>query len=251
MLSRLRFLFLFLFFPAGLAALTGDPLDPFAYEPGVANPLGPYLLQDGLKGPLMLIALNEKGQIVETSRIRYDEKGRIQSESFYDDRNNFTGEIRYTFEKGVPVKEEYFDAKGESVSTKTRQYMKGRVSRIDVHNGKTLQLVRSYSYTRDRIAVRETVDRISDVFHITLDEKGRPMKMELADEERKPLQQISYSYDEKGRLKERIKTLPDSAFRCLYEYDETGRLYQYIYFDKKGKDWIKTKTIRLIYPDRV
>lgn len=251
MISRLRLFFILLLSPVGLLALSGEPLDPFAYEPGVANPLGPYLMQDGLKGPLMLIAMNEKGQIVETSRIRYDEKGRIQSESFYDDRNNFTGEIRYTFEKGLPVKEEFINAKAESVSTKTRQYMQGRVSRIDVHNGKALQFVRSYTYARDKIAVRETVDKNSDVFHIALDAKGRPTKMELADEQRKPLQQISYSYDEKDRLKERIKTLPDSAFRCVYEYDETGRLHQYVYFDKKGDDWVKTKTIRLIYPDRV
>ncbi len=251
MTVRLR-LFLILFFsPAALLALAKEPFDPFSYEPGITNPLSPYLMQDGLKGPLMLIAMDEKGKVLETSRIRYNENGRIVSESFYNQKNTFTGEIRYTYKDGLPVKEEYFDAAGKAFSAKTRQYFKGRVSRIDVHKGDELQFVRSYAYTRDKIAVRETIDKSSDVFHIFLDDRGRPIKMELADEQRKPLQQITYSYDKDGRLKERTKILPDSAYLCRYDYDENGRLYQYTYFDKKGKEWIKTRTIRLIYADRV
>ncbi|MBW7858274.1 MAG: hypothetical protein H3C43_08280 [Leptonema sp. (in: Bacteria)] len=246
-----RLWLLSLILPISVLAVTGEPLDPFSYEPGVANPLSPYLTNDGLKGPLMLIALNPKGEITQTSRIRYDNNGRIQSETFYDDKNNLVGEIKYTFEKGLVTKEEYFDEKGNSVTAKTRVYFQGKLQQLKVHENKTLKFTRGYRYTKDRISVSETIDKQSDVFHIQLDSKGRPTSLELADEQKKPLQKIEYKYGKDDQLIERIKTLPDAAFKCAYEYDDSGRLYQYVYYDKKGTDWIKTKTIRLVYPDRI
>lgn len=242
---------LMLVLPFSMFAVTGQPLDQFSYEPGVANPLSPYLMNDGLKGPLMLIAINPKGEITQSSRIRYNDAGRIQSETFYDDKNNVIGEIKYTFEKGLVNKEEYFDHQGNSVTAKTRVYFQGKLQQLKVHENKTLKFTRGYRYTNDRISVSETIDKQSDVFHILLDSKSRPTSLELVDEQRKSLQKIEYKYNKEGQLIERIKTLPDAAFKCAYEYDESGRLYQYVYYDKNGAEWIKTKTIRLVYPDRI
>lgn len=237
--------------PATTVALNRDLPDLFSYEPGVATPLGPYLMQDGLKGPLLILALNEKGEVIQTSRLRYDNNGRLQAETFYDNRNNALGEIRYTFEKGLPVREEYFDAKGGLLSSKARTYFQNRVSRIDVTEGAAIKFSRSYTYAKNIITVRETVEKTSDVFHITLDDHGRPVAQELADPGKKTLQKVSYEYDSSGRIKERIRTVEDAASRCAYEYDETGRLHQYVYYERMAKDWKKTKIIRLIYPDRV
>jgi YD repeat-containing protein len=248
---RLTILALAFILPASLTAFNRDVPEPFAYEPAVATPLGPYLMRDGLKGPLLILALNEKNEITQTSRLKYDDRGRLLVEAFFDNRNNPTGEVRYTHEKGLPTREDYFDSKGELVSSKIRTYQQNQLIRIAVEEKKVIKFLRSYSYSKDRISIRESIDKTYDVFQIALDGKGRPVSMELIDLQKKPLQTIEYKYDTDGRLKERLRTMQDSASRCQYEYDETGRLYQYIYFDRSTSDWKKTRTIRLIYADRV
>lgn len=237
--------------PATLWPINRDAPDAFAYEPAAATPLGPYLMRDGLKGPVQVLALNAKGETTQTSRLKYDERGRLISESFFDSQNRPAGEIRYTFKDGLPVREDSYDQKGELVSSKIRSYQQGKLAGIVVTEHKVVKLQRSYSYSRDRISIRESVEKNADQFYILLDEKGRPTSMELLDQEKKPLQTIEYKYDAQGRLQERLRTMTDAVSRCQYEYDEQGRLSQYVYADKGPSDWKVSRTIRLVYASQI
>lgn len=237
--------------PTAVWPVNRDALDPFAYEPGVATPLGPYLMRDGLKGPVQVLALNAKGEIIQTSRLTYDERGRLLTEAFFDPQNAAGGEIRYVFKNGLPVREDSYNQKGELLSSKVRTYQQGQLIQVVVEEKKLIKFQRSYAYARDRISIRESADKNTDVFQVTLDAGQRPVSMALLDQDKKPVQTIEYRYDARGRLQERLRTMTDSVSRCQYEYDEQGRLSQYIYADRGPSDWKVSRTIRLIYADRI
>jgi hypothetical protein len=222
------------------------------YEPGIFNPLGPTLLygdSDIRKRPYMLIALNEKNQILEKSLLQYDNQGRLIGEKIFDVKNRYKGEIQYIYnENGKIIEEKYNNENGNLIAKKVRHYNNNVLVQIDFYDRDEYIFSRKYIYEKDRIIGREFQKGASDPFIIKL-KNGLIESIEFK-EKNNTLMEIKYQY-KNNHLVERIKQIGEAKFRCEYKYDQENRLQEYIYYDFIKNSWKKSKIIQFVYADQV
>lgn len=249
------------------STIGSNELDP--YESFLVHPLAPYFMQSGLAGPLMRVAMDEKGQ-VEFTRIHYDEAGFISTEYFYDRESKLQSEIQYTFEKGQLVKIQEFDERRRLQSTVERIYRDGHLATV-VKTGEGGYYTLHYSYFPKRTVVvmndSSTAQTVIEHIAIEFDMTGKPTSVRVTDKDGKLVIAINYAYDENGRLRERVKlvlartdtawmptnegklnpelkTFPAWTEQWIYVYDENSRLSGYIV---GRSDRTERITVRLIY----
>ena len=246
------FLSLFVLFPTNFLYSLEKTSGFDLYEPGIFNPLGPTLLygnSDIQRRPYMLMALNEKNEIIEKSLLQYNKDGRLIAEKIFDSKNQLKGEVLYKYdEKGNVVEETYKDFSGNILAKKIRHYRNNVLDQIDVYDANELVFSRRYKYEKNQITGREIQKGISEPFVIKL-KNGLIESVEFREKNTK-LMEIKYRYLQ-DKLVERIKTTGDAQSKCEYIYDNNNRLKEYIYYDFIRSKWIKTKTIQFVYADQV
>ncbi|MFN3604135.1 MAG: hypothetical protein ACK4UJ_05465 [Leptonema sp. (in: bacteria)] len=222
------------------------------YEPGTFNPLGPTLLygdQDKNKRPYMLIAYNEKEQILEKSLLQYSKEGKLIAEKIFNSRNEFTGEIHYLYDaNGKVIQEIYYDNQKNQISLKKREYKNDRLVGIQFYDKDRLIFTRKYTYENNRIIGREFAKEFSEPFVIYI-KNGLIESLEFK-EKSKTLMQIKSIY-EGSKLIQRNKESLDSRSKCIYEYDPSARLTKYMYYDWIRNQWKKSKSIQVVYADQI
>lgn len=244
---------IYLFFLNPILSLEKEKILGFdLYEPGIFNPLGPTLLygdSDLKKRPYMLIAINEKGQIVEKSLLQYSKEGKLIAEKIFNSKNEQTGEIQYVYDSlGKVIKEIYLDNNKNLISYKKREYYQDKLISIQFYDKENLTFTRKYNYENTKITGREYGKDFSEPFFINLS-KGLVQSLEFK-EKNKTLMKIEYIY-EGNRLIQRKKESLESKSKCIYEYDSSSRLKSYTYYDFIRNEWKKTKTIQFIYADQI
>ncbi len=222
------------------------------YEPGTFNPLGPTLLYGDPninKRPYMLIALNEKDQILEKSLLQYSPDGKLIAEKIFNDKNELKGEIQYFYDSNSKVtREVYFDHLKNPISLKVREYYKENLVNIKFYKNDQLILTRKYQYEKNKITGKEFSNNYIEPFIIKL-KNGLVESLEFK-ENNVTLMKIEYIYKD-NRLVQRNKTSLESQSKCVYEYDSLSRLKQFTYYDKFRNEWKKIKTIQLVYADQI
>ncbi len=245
----MKILIFFLFLKNIFSLETSAAFD--LYEPGIFHPLGPTLLygnSDIRKRPYMVLAINEKDQIVEKSLLQYDNQGRLIAEKIFNPNNQFKGEIQYIYNNNKIIEERYTDSNLNVFAKKIRKYIKEELVQIDFYDNENLQFSRTYKYNRNLIIGREFQKGFSDPFIIKL-KNGLIESVEFKDKNN-TLMVIHYKY-EGSKLIERNKLVGEVQSRCSYFYDSENRLKEYVYFDLIRKQWKKTKTIRFVYADQI
>lgn len=222
------------------------------YEPGVFNPLGPTLLFGDVnikKRPYMLIALNNKGDILERSLLQYDATGKLIAEKILSAHNHYKGEIKYIYDKNNNViEEQYFDYQNNLISKKVRIYKNNQLVQIDFYQSEELIFSRVYKYEKNQVIGREFQKSFSDPFIIKFND-GLISSIEFKDKN-SVLMKIEYKYQDKNLI-ERLKESGEVKSRCLYTYDEQNRLQEYTYYDYIRNDWKKYKSIKFVYADQI
>ncbi len=222
------------------------------YEPGVFNPLGPTLLYGDAnikKRPYMLIALNDKGVVLERSLLQYDASGKLIGEKIFSSNNHSKGEIKYIYDKNNNViEEQYFDHQNNLISKKVRIYRNNQLVQIDFFQGEEMIFSRIYKYERNQVIGRELQKSYTDPFIIKFRD-GLISTIEFKDKN-KVLMKIEYKYNN-NNLIERKKESGEVKSKCLYTYDEQNRLIEYTYYDFIRNDWKKYKSIKFVYADQI
>lgn len=246
------FLTMIVFFSTSFIYSLEKPSGFDLYEPGIFNPLGPTLLygnSDIQRRPYMLMALNEKNEIVEKSLLQYNKDGRLIAEKIFDAKNQFKGEVLYKYDdKGNVIEETYKDFNGNIIAKKVRHFRNNVLDQIDVYDANELVFSRKYKYEKNQIIGRENQKGISEPFVIKL-KNGLIESVEFK-EKNTTLMEIKYKYQQ-DKLVERIKTTGDAQSKCEYIYDNNNRLKEYIFSDFIRSKWIKTKTIQFVYADQI
>ena len=218
-----------------------------AYNPARWSPLAPYIMQDGLKGPQSIVALDENSKVTEKAELKYDGRGRLVQETFYSASGEQKGKTIYQYEAGRPVAQKLFNARDKLISSEIRDYQKDNLKSITYLDGQgNSVLLHSFSYSPGQISAVEVAEDNKDSISIELN--GRNItRVEFRSTTGENLGTIDFKYNKEGRLVERLRSAPAGQERCRHIYDAQGRLKEYIYEIKSGSNWILSRKLQLNY----
>ncbi len=225
------------------------------YEPGIFNPLSNVLIngvKDFSSRPYMIIAYDNKNQILEKSLIHYTKEGKIQSETILDGNNKLKGTIQYHYDdKGNIIREEYFDNQNQNLATKKRFFdSKNQVIKIEFYDRNQIAFIRQYQYDKNQIKGIEQAGNLKDYFLIKL-HQNRIQEIEFYLENKQVRTRIIHIYNENRKIKERIKFNGESKSICEYEYDSQNRIKRFTFSDMIRNKRVVYKTVELVYADQL
>lgn len=220
-----------------------------SYNPARWSPLAPYIMQDGLTGPSTIIATDDKGAETEKAVMKYDQRGRLVEEVFYDASGSNKGKSVYEYEAGRPITQKLYNNKGELISSEVREYYQDRLKSIAYMDEKGERaLLHSFKYSPGQITGVEVSSDTRDAIAIELNGRNITQVMFTASTG-ETLANISFKYDKTGKLVERLRSSPSGTERCRHIYNAKGQLSEYIYEIKSGDSWILSRKLKLSYPE--
>lgn len=217
------------------------------YNPARWSPLAPYIMRDGLTGPDTILAYDGKDNLTEKATLKYDARGRLIEEVFYNAQGDRQGKNVYEYEAGNPVVQKLLGKDDKLLSSEVRSYHKGQLQSISYMDEKGNQVLsHAFRYAPNTIRGVEKSSDTQDAFVLELkDNKIQSIRFTSSTGE--ALANIEFKYDAQGRLSERLRKSPAAVERCIHKYDAQGRLIQYVYEVQSGTNWVQTRKIELKY----
>ncbi len=239
---------LLLLFPASLAA----------YQPTRWSPMNLYVENAVPNGPQAIEVLDAQGVLLARAEYSYTAKGQLHRERYRDADGKLQGDTVYKYGNYGIVEEKLFNSSGKLLSRV--QFLYDAKKRLESMHllGATdeVKMVQRYRYENGRLigGVEENGER-REYFRFQY-EKERLTALIIRDERQKRIAKISYRYNRKGQLHERIRLHDRQVSRCLYHYNAEGKIASYTYYEqiggqRDGKDsWRKTKVLNFFYSGR-
>ena len=218
------------------------------YNPARWSPLAPYIVEDGHSGPTLIVARNEKDEITEKALLKYDERGRLIEEVYYDANGDKKGRTVFEYEGGLPVSEKLYDKADKLLSSEVRTYRSQKlysINYLDASGSSTL--THTFSYAPNQIKGTEKAGKDTDSFTIELNQ-GQIQKVHFGTSQDE-IAKIDFEYNKAGHLILRTRTSAGATERCRHEYDSNGRLKSYTYEIKSGDRWVKSRSLELKYQE--
>ena len=225
-----------------------------AYQPIQWSPLNPYILKDNdKKGPRGIKILDPKGQLIAKTRYSYNSSGRLIRETYFNAKAQETGHTQYHYQKGLVSEERLFDTSGKLLSLVRFFYdSQKRLQKLRSYDAKQkIRSEQSYRYAQKRLigGLEITGEKQKNKFQIFY-EGDRLSRVFFSARSVGKILEITYNYDKKQKIKERIRRLflEKKISRCIYHYNEKGQLQGYSYKSKDAKgQWIKDRQVVLLY----
>jgi hypothetical protein len=188
------------------------------------------------------------GKTLEISDFNYDNDGRLIEEKFLDPSGKYRGNIEYVYEKGKISLETLKDESGKIISKKEFRYH-AKSMEIVVVDPKGTTLIR-HQIRHDNMKIsggKEINGNITDQFTMSYDKQGRMSVFRMIRKDGSSLSEISFTYDETGKLVSR--TLKDESGEsiCKYEYDSKGNLISYVYYNNTDGKLLKDKYLEFFF----
>ena len=219
-----------------------------AYQPGKWSPMDVYITEGKKGGPKRLVLKDSAGKILEFSDFIYDEDGHLLEEKFYDPSGKYRGKIEYTYALGKIAQEILKDVDGKLISTKEFNFHNKTMDIVVLDpNGTTIM---RHHIIHDNMKVKggkEINGKIKDQFSVSYDKQGRVSLFRFTREDGTSLSEIYYTYDEMGRLVSRKLKDDSGESICKYEYDASGKLISYTYFNGSEGNWVKDKYLEFFF----
>ncbi len=229
-----------------LLALSSSTL--LAYQPVRWSPMDPYIEKGNTGGPAAVKVLDPNGTVLGTGKFQYDAKGRLVEETFLNSEGKADGKTTYAYKGEHLSEEKLFDRDGKLVARTVFMYSGNQLTGLEQYDRDgNLAMKQSYVHKDNRIVegVEKTGDG-EDAFVLKYD-AGRPVSFVVKSAEHGELQKITYRYDEKGRLKQRVREAFGNMSRCDVLYDAKGRVEAYAYYDQVGGKWLRVKKLQFDY----
>lgn len=223
-------------------------LNSVFYIPGKFNPMDIYIMQDQVGGPRSLTVTAADGQVLEKARYIYNRNGRLLKEVYYNPDGQKQGETVYKYEAGLPVEEVLLNARSEVISKRVNEFQDGKLITSTLYGPDNEKILRqrfayrgSYPVSGSEISGSET-----DNFRIRIHE-GRTLAFQVLAPDGTVSQDITYHYDDEGRIIRRQRESGGVINICHYKYDDQGRIESYTYYDQFNNQTSIDKSLSFEY----
>ncbi|RHX87775.1 hypothetical protein [Leptospira stimsonii] len=240
----IRILFLFLFFPGFLLAVT----------PGKWSHLDKFVFGNSLNCPVREVVKNASGKVIYTANYDYDSNGKLIKESYLNEEGKPDGSTQFQYKDGKVVREELFNKENLLIETKTFRYNpKGSIDLIEVFDKEGKLLIKSNINSWEKEFARSgqtswSESKEVETFSLIQDEKNpKLLTQNIYNEEKKQIASTKYEYDEKGNLLTRINTQGEQERKNQLNYDSNRRLTSFTFHVKQNNKWELLKTHELFY----
>ncbi|MBM9576770.1 hypothetical protein JWG45_06340 [Leptospira sp. 201903070] len=240
----IRVIFLFLFFPSLLLAVT----------PGKWSHIDKYVFGNAQNGPIREVVKNPAGKIIYSASYEYDTNGKLIKESYQNAEGKTDGFTQFQYKGGKVVKEELFNKENLLVETKTFRYNpKGQIDLIEVFDRENKPLLRSNVTAWEKEFAKTGNTNWSDskeieTFTLVKDEKNPKIWIQnIYNEEKKQIASTKFEYDERGNLLTRINVQGEQERKNQLSYGPNFQLISFSFHVKQNNQWELLKTHELIY----
>ena len=225
----------------------------FAYTPGKWSHLDDYIIGGKKFGPSKEIVKDDKGNVIYQASYEYDGNGNLIKESYYDKNGKEDGATVIAYKDGMPVSETLYDWNDMVKEKKIFEYEGKRLSKIILYNAShEIELVcKIVSMEKGFVSSAETrwknVEDSERFEIVPVGKKKTSMIQHIFDAQNNKVGEVRYYFDSSGNLLKRENDQQGVARLNTLEYNKSGRLENFSFHVKQGKNWNKVKTHFLIY----